>query len=119
MQPAINGTNVNLTCTITLDSSVDTKVQVSATWLKSSTVLTTSSNTTTVSDVQAVDPLTYQTLLQFEPLGNNSRNGGHYLCEATVTPFPGLTYIRSVSNNDSFFLSVAGKIKPLLHNACW
>ena len=110
MQLKINGTNFNLTCTITLDSSVDTAVNVSATWLKSINVLTTSNTTyTTVSDIQTIESSIYQTLLQFEPLENNLTDGGLYVCEATVVPFSRSQYIRNVSNSNSFFLSVEGK----------
>ena len=111
MQPTINGTNVTLTCTITLDSSVDTAVNASGTWLKSNNALTTfNTNCITVSDTQGIDHFTCQTFLQFEPLGNNSRNGGHYVCEATITPFSGPQYIKNISTSNSFFMSVVGKV---------
>ena len=111
MQPTYNGTNVTLTCTIRLNTAVDSGVNVSGTWLNSTYVLTTSNTTSiTVSDTRGIDHFTYQTLLKFEPLGNHSRDGGSYVCEASVTPISGPQYIRSISNNGSFFLSVEGKI---------
>ena len=113
MRPTYNGTNVTLTCTIRLNTAVDTAVNVSGTWLKSTNVLTTSNTTSiTVSETQVIEHLTYRTLLQFEPLGNYSRDGGgSYVCEATVTPISGPQYIRSISDNGLFFLSVEGKIR--------
>ena len=111
MQPTYNGTNVNLTCTIRLNTAVDTAVNVSGTWRNSTNVLTTSNTTSiTVSETQVIEHLTYQTFLQFKPLGNYSRDRGSYVCEATVTPISGPQYIRNISNNGSFFLSVEGKI---------
>ena len=111
MQPTYNGTNVTLTCTIRLNTVVDTAVNVSGTWLNSTNVLTTSNTTSiTVSETRVIEHLTYQTLLQFEPLRNNSMDGGVYVCEATVTPFSMPQYIRNISNNGSYFLRVAGKI---------
>ena len=112
MQPTYNGTNVTLTCTIRLNTAVDSAVNVSGAWQKSTNVLTTSNTTSiTVSETQVIEHLTYQTLLQFEPLRNNSMDGGVYVCEATVTPFSMPQYIRNISNNGSYFLRVAGKIR--------
>ena len=111
MQPTYNGTNVTLTCTIRLNTAVDTAVNISGTWRNSTNVLTTSNTTSiTVSETQVIEHLTYQTLLQFEPLGNHSRDGGSYVCEASVIPISWPEYIRNISNNGSFFLSVEGKI---------
>ena len=111
MQPTYNGTNVTLTCTIRLNTAVNTEVNVSGTWRNSTNVLTTSNTTSImVSDTQGVDRFTYQSLLQFEPLRNHSMDGGSYICEASVTPFSMPQYIRNISNNGSYLLSVEGKI---------
>ena len=87
-------------------------MNVSGTWQNSTNVLTTSNTTCiTVSETQVIEHLTYQTLLQFEPLGNHSRDGGSYVCEASVTLFSMPQHIRNISNNGSYFLRVAGKIR--------
>lgn len=111
LQPTINGTNVNLTCTITLDAAVNTAVNASGAWLNSNNLLTTFNiNCITVSDTKGINHSTCQTLFQFEPLGNNSRDGGDYVCAATVIPFPESKYIRNISNNGSLPLTVQGKM---------
>ena len=106
-----NGTYFNLSCTIVLSLRVDTAVNVTATWLKSGIELTTNDATCiTVSDTQLImfNPPTYQTLLQFEPLGNNPTDGGMYVCEATVIPYPDAQFVTNITVRDRYQLDVQG-----------
>jgi len=106
-----NGTYFNLSCTIVLNLTVDTAVNVTGTWLKSGIELTTNDTTCiTVSDTQLVmyNPPKYQTLLQFEPLGNNPTDGGTYVCEATVIPYPDAQFVTNTTARDRYQLDVQG-----------
>ena len=105
-----NGTYFNLSCTITLDPAVNTAVNVTGTWSKSGNELTTDDTTCiTISETRLVttNPSTYQTLLQFEPLGNDSTDGGSYICEATVIPSDA-QFVTNTSMRDEYELDVQG-----------
>ena len=106
-----NGTYFDLSCTITLDPAVNTAVNVTGTWSKSGIELTTDDTTCiTISETRLVttNPSTYQTLLQFEPLGNNSTDGGLYICEATVVPYPDTRFVANTSMREEYELDVQG-----------
>ena len=114
-----NGTYFSLSCTIVLGPTVDTAVNVTGTWLKSGIELTTNDTTSiTVSDTQLAmsNPPTYQTLLQFEPLGNNPTDGGTYNCEATVIPYPDAQFVTNTTVRDQYQLDVQGN--PTVYILC-
>ena len=111
-----NGTYFNISCTIILSPNVDTAVNVTGTWFKSGIELTTNDTTCiTVSDTQP-NPPTYQTLLQFEPLGNNPTDGGTYSCEATVIPYPDAQFVTNITVRDQYQLDVQGN--PTVYILC-
>ena len=99
LQPAYNGTNFSLTCIITLNDAVDTPVSVEGMWMRGSDILQTSGDSCIeVSDTTAVDS-TYEVTLSFNPLGNETRDGGSYTCNATVEPQPGSANAQFVQGN--------------------
>ena len=114
-----NGTYFNMSCTIVLSLTVDSGMNVTGTWLKSGVELTTNEITCiTVSDTQLVmsNPPTHQTLLQFEPLGNNPTDGGTYSCEATVIPYPDAQFATNITVRDQYQLDVQGN--PTVYMLC-
>ena len=79
------GTNFNLTCTIELNTAVDTPVVVNSTWhgpveIPTGTRVTASESTGT--------GIRY---LMFRPL--NTSDSGNYTCEVTVSPQAGAHYL--------------------------
>ena len=99
---------------------MDTAVNVTGTWLKSGIELTTNDTTCiTISDTQLAmsnRAPTYQTLLQFEPLGDNPTDGGTYSCEATVIPYPDAQFVTNTTMRDQYQLDVQGN--PTVYILC-
>ena len=99
------GTNFNLTCTIELNTAVNTPVVVNSTWHGPMEIPTDTR-------VNASEPTgtgaKYQTILMFRPL--NTSDSGHYTCEATVSPSPESQFIiASTPGRGSLFVAVEGK----------
>ena len=91
-----NGTNFNLTCTVTVDKSVDTEVNISTQWLLPSN----KENTATISSVSAqLEQLHY---LTFRPL--RSEDSGSYRCDAIVTPMNGDFVKQNTASDDSLLV---------------
>ena len=111
-RPAYNGTNFTLTCTITLNEAVDTSVNVVDTWTKDGDSMAleneecidiSNAKSTSTSNV-------YVTTLTFNPLGNETRHGGSYACNANVEPNPDSTFVQGNSNTMDYVLIVEGKL---------
>ena len=113
LQRAYNGTNFSLTCIITLNDAVDSPVSVEGMWMKGSDILQTSGDSCIeVSNTTAVDS-TYEVTLSFNPLGNETRDGGNYICNATVEAQPGSANTQFVQGNTGlreYELLVDGKL---------
>ena len=113
LQPAYNGTSFSLTCIITLDDAIDTSVNVEGMWMKGSDILQTSGDSCIdVSDTTAVDSA-YEVTLSFNPLGNETRDGGNYTCSATFEPQPDSVNAQFVQGNSAlreYELLVDGKL---------
>ena len=100
------GTNFNLTCTIELNTAVDTPVVVNSTW-HGSVVIPTSTRVI-ASEPTGTGARYHQTTLMFHPL--NTSDSGHYTCEVTVSPSPeSLFIIVSTPGRGSLFVVVEGK----------
>ena len=116
LQRAYNGTIFSLTCIITLNDAVDSPVSVAGMWLKGSDTLQTSGDSCVeVSDTTPVDTSdsTYKVTLFFNPLGNETRDGGGYTCSATVVLQPGSTnaqFVRGNTGRKDYELVVDGKL---------
>ena len=82
------GTNFNLTCTIELNTAVDTQVVINSTWRGPLGVPT---GTRVVASAPTGTGVRYQTILMFRPL--NTSDSGNYTCEATVSPSPESQFI--------------------------
>ena len=110
-----NGTDFNLTCTVTVDKSVDTEVNISTQWLLPSH----KENTGTISNVpERVSQLEQLHYLTFRPL--RSEDSGSYRCNATVTPMNGDFVKQNTASNNSL-LVVRSKFKTIrqfLHMFC-
>ena len=113
LQRAYNGTNFSVTCIITLDNAVGTAVSVEGMWMNGSDILQTSGDSCIeVSDTTEVDSM-YEVTLSFNPLGNETRDGGNYICNATVEPQPDSANAQFVQGNSDlreYELLVDGKL---------
>ena len=96
------GTNFNLTCTIQLNTAVDTPVVVNSTWHGPVEI-------PTGTRVTASEPTgTGARYLMFRPL--NTSDSGHYTCEVTVSPSNESQFITaSTPGNSTLFVTVEGK----------
>ena len=99
------GTNFNLTCTIELNTAVDTPVVVNSIW-RGPVVIPTGAH------VVASEPTgtgaRYQTILMFRPL--NTSDSGNYTCEVTVSPPPESQFIiSSTAGRGTLSVTVQGE----------
>ena len=94
-----NGTEFNLTCTVTVDKSVGTEVNISMQWLLPSD----KENTGTISNVpERVSQLEQLHYLTFRPL--RSEDSGVYRCNAIVRPTNGDFVKQSTASNYSLLV---------------
>ena len=104
------GTNFNLTCTIELNTAVDTTVVVNSTWHGPVVIPT---GTRVIASEPTGTGARYQTTLMFHPL--NTSDSGHYTCEVTVSPSPESQFITaSTPGRGSLFVAVEGKKTHML-----
>ena len=103
------GLHVTFTCSITLNTAVDTPVIVQGIWNRNGTELVngTDGGRITVSNPQMEQP-PYQTTVRFSPL-NNITDPGTYECTATVTP-QNDTFITGITSLISRTITVAGTV---------
>ena len=98
---AYAGTNFNLTCTIELNTAVDTSVVVNSTWGQPVLI-------PHVTSEPNGNRTKYLTTLMFRPLSTSDT--GNYTCEATVSPSPESQFITvSTAGRGSLFVVVEGK----------
>ena len=94
-----NGTEFNLTCTVTVDKSVDTEVNISTQWLLPSG----KENTGTISNVpERVSQLEQLHYLTFRLL--RSEDSGVYRCNAIVRPMNGHFVKQNTASDDSLLV---------------
>ncbi len=88
--PLYAGVDFILSCDLELDPAVDTDVGVSTRWVQPDGALTNSTDgdRITVFGPTRTGELSYQTQLEFMPLGhaNTGEDDGDYNCTATITP---------------------------------
>ena len=105
------GTNFNFTCTIELNTAVDTPVVVNSTWR--GPVMIPTGTRVTASEPTGNGTRYYLTTLMFRPL--NTSDSGNYTCEATVSPSPESQFITaSTPGRGSLFVTVEGKKTHML-----
>ena len=104
--PLYTGTNLTITCDITLTNLVDIPVIVSNEWTRNGSEIT---ETTVTEDLFKVNNLNYMANLEFFPL-NALTDDGEYKCSVGVIPSvmdeDDYLYITNVTNNTSTTLDV-------------
>lgn len=106
LEPYLAGMLAELHCSITIDDSIDTPVDVAAVWQRNGEEVTETLR------VQTLRPhleqgLQYDALLQFSTL-SSSTDSGNYLCISTVLPRDENVYILNSTQSASFSLIVTG-----------
>lgn len=88
---------------------MDTGVGVNVVWRTSgSTVTTNSERCIVVSDTDMISTLIYQSVLTFNPLGDNSRVGNRYSCEASIVSDPTSDFVTNAARTVGYDLLVQG-----------
>ena len=99
------GTNFNLTCTIELNTAVDTPVVVNINWRGPVMI---PNGTRVVASEPTGTGARYRTILIFRPL--NTSDSGNYTCEVTVSPSPESQFISgSTAGRDTLSVTVQGE----------
>ena len=100
-EPAVQGTVVRLQATATLDPAVNSPLTVVGEWSRQD--MANLPQSISMSDTSQTPP--YSNTLTFNPLRNNSNDGGVYVYMLTVSPRD-TTYIESASTNGSIMIEV-------------
>ena len=99
------GTNFNVTCTIELNTAVDTPVVINSTWR--GPVMIPTGTRVVASELTGIGAR-YQTILMFRPL--NTSDSGNYTCEVTVSPSPESQFIiASTAGRGTLSIAVQGE----------
>ena len=102
---AYAGSNFNLTCTIQLNTAVNTPVMINSTWRGPLLIPT---GTRVIASAPTGTGARYRTILMFRPL--NTSDSGNYTCEATVSPSPESQFIiASTAGRDTLSVTVQGE----------
>ena len=109
---AHNGTNYTLTCAVTVDPAVDTRLLVTRTWRKGSAVLNDATPEATIA--QSNDRNVYTSSLTFEPLDSGDED--QYTCQAEVEPMPANTAINGNTSAESSQLRVLGECSMCVYS---
>ncbi len=104
--PLYTGTNLTITCSITLDSLVNIPVIVNNQWTRNGNVIT---EVTIVEDLVINTNLTYTATLEFFPLYYMT-DDGDYQCSVDVIPDVTDNYVTNISNSASITIDVLGKL---------
>ena len=86
MDVLYTGTSVLLTCTLELNSAVDSEVSVTGVWRRGGEVVNNSSHVN-VSLTTLIRPSVFQTIISISPL-SDSIDSGQYSCQSTTVSNP-------------------------------
>ena len=103
------GSSLNITCTITLDSRVDTPVIVTPTWslVRTKTEITTNSRIM-IHNLPLTDSWLYQSVLTFNEL--SEEDSGTYQCTVSIRSTTDYPYVLPADNvSKNVFINVQSK----------
>ena len=104
MEVLYTGTSVLLTCTLELNSAVDSEVSVAGVWRRGGEVVNNSSRVN-VSPTTLVRPSVFQTTISVSPL-SDTMDSGQYSCHSTITSTP---FVLFGAGSHQVTLSIDGK----------
>ena len=109
--PLYAGTTLTLTCTVTLDPNVDSRVYVRTEW---SGPIEISGERYSITNAHVSGRTnTYTGSLTISPLAD--QDGGTYICTATVT---GGTYVQQSTGSDDYVIPIISKSPYMPYSAC-
>ena len=105
-----NGSEYVLSCTVSVDSSVDTAISISSQWVDSTGMSVSAPNVS--SNTEELGSLQQRTNLTFRPL--RSEDDGSYTCNAAVTPEQMTDFIVEATATETYSVTVKSKLWSLL-----
>ena len=105
-----NGSEYVLSCTVSVDSSVDTAISISSLWVNSTGMSVTAPYVT--SNTEGLGSLQQRTNLTFTPL--RSEDDGNYTCNAVVTPEQTTDFIVEATATETYSVTVKSELWSLL-----
>ena len=110
----VEGTYIDLVCTVTINEAVDTDVNVSIEWSRNGgSALMNSSNEYSISPISLVSDQ-YISIIRIEELIMTSGNGDTYSCSVSIQPSSLSNYITGSNGDRDITLSVEGKYSVLI-----
>ena len=103
----VEGTYIDLVCTVTINDAVNTDVNVSIEWSRNGGSPLMNSSDNSISPNSLVSDQ-YISTIRIEEL-MTSDNGATYSCSVSIQPFPLSNYITGSNGDSSITLSVEGK----------
>ena len=104
-----NGSEYVLSCTVSVNSSVDTGISISSQWVNSTGMLVSAPNVT-----NNTEGLQQRTNLTFRPL--RSEDDGTYTCNATVTPEQMTDFIVEATATETYSVTVKSKLWQMVYD---
>ena len=101
-----NGSEYVLSCTVSVNSSVDTDISITSQWVDSTGMSVSAPNVT--SNTEGLGSLQQHTNLTFRPL--RSEDDGNYTCSATVTPEQMADFIVEATATETYSVTVKSKL---------
>ena len=109
----VEGTYIDLVCTVTINDAVDTDVNVSIEWsLNGGSPLMNSSDDYSISPISLISDQ-YISIIRIEELMTTD-NGATYSCSVSIQPSSLSNYITGTNGSSGITLSVEGKYSVLM-----
>lgn len=105
-EPYLAGTLLEMQCSISLDDTIDTEVEITVAWQKDGRELNEQDRVRAL-PVHSVESSRYDSLLQFTTLSSDT-DDGMYTCMGTVIPSENRNYITSSTESAALSISVKG-----------
>lgn len=105
----VQGTYIDLVCSVTVYQSVDTNITVTTSWTGPTGPIITSDSDYTITELaQLPNMTTHITRLRVHRLELGRDNGAIYGCTANVTPSQQDVFVQPATDNGTLMLSVQG-----------
>ena len=107
-----NGSEYVLSCTVSVNSSVDTDISISSQWVDSNGMSV--SAPTITSNTEGLGSLQQRTNLTFRPL--RSEDDGIYTCNAVITPEQTTDFIVEATATETYSVTVKSKLWQMVND---
>ena len=110
----MEGTYLDIVCTVSLSDTVNTGVNIVVEWSHNGSSPLINNSDYTISSVSMLRSHMYTSTLHIESLNNTRDNGTMYSCTVSILPFPVSSYITSNKNEKTLSLIVSGTLNMIL-----